>query len=114
MDIDIEKLKESLPKGIEIPASLQNVTLPSTDELKKVLKEKCSKVSGGEAAYDAIERGAEKLKNCTTGLIDVEVLQQEIDAAQPIGELDTVFNKYYLLLPKIKKKSNIVNNQIFF
>lgn len=98
MDFDLEKLKEKLPAGIELPdslSSLQNVSLPSIDEIKKVLKDKCSKVSGGEVAFDAIERGAEELKNCTAGLIDVEVLQEEIAAAKPIGELDTVFNKYF-------------------
>lgn len=89
----MDKIKEKLPAGIEIPPSLQNVTLPSIDEMKKVLKEKCSKVSGGDAAYEAIERGTEDLKNCTSGLINVEVLQKEIEEAEPSGELDTVFNK---------------------
>lgn len=91
--LDLDKIKENLPAGIEIPASLQNVTLPSVDEFKKVIKEKCSKVSGGDAAFEAIERGAEDLKNCTSGLIDVEVLRKEIEKAEPSGELDTVFNK---------------------
>lgn len=67
--------------------------MPSIDELKKILKDKCAKVSGGDAAYDAIERGAEDLKACTSGLIDVEQLQKEIQEAEPHGELDTVFNK---------------------
>lgn len=91
--IDIEKLKEHLPKNLEIPASFQNVSMPSIDELKKILKDKCAKVSGGDAAYGAIERGAEDLKECTSGLIDVEQLQKEIQEAEPHGELDTVFNK---------------------
>lgn len=91
--IDLDKIKKNLPAGIEIPSSLQNVTLPSIDEVKKVLKDKCSKVSGGEEAYAAIEKGAEDLKNCTTGLIDPEVLRKEIEEAEPSGELDTVFNK---------------------
>lgn len=91
--IDLDKIKEHLPKNLEIPASLQNVSMPSIDELKKILKDKCAKVSGGEAAYEAIERGAEDLKACTSGLIDVEQLQKEIQEAEPHGELDTVFNK---------------------
>lgn len=89
--IDLDKIKEKLP--FEVPPSLQNVTLPSIDEVKKVIKEKCSKVSKNDDAYAAIERGAEDLKNCTTGLIDYEVLQKEIEEAEPSGELDTVFNK---------------------
>lgn len=58
-----------------------------------MIKDKCAKVSGGEAAYEAIVKGAEDLQNCTSGLIDVEQLQNEIKAAEPHGELDTVFNK---------------------
>lgn len=50
-------------------------------------------MTGGDAAFEAIEHGVEDLKNCTVGLIDVEQLQKEIEAAQPSGELDTVFNK---------------------
>lgn len=94
LQIDLDKLKEQLPKDIEIPASLQNMTLPSVDELKRLLKDKCTKVSGGDAAYEAIERGFEELKTCTVGLVDVDQLQQEIKDAEPRGELDTVFNKY--------------------
>lgn len=92
-NIDFETIKKNLPAGIEIPASLQNITLPSIDDVKKVIKDKCTKVSGGDAAYQAIEEGAEVLKNCTSGLIDVTVLQEEIQKAEPNGELDTVFNK---------------------
>lgn len=57
------------------------------------MKDKCAKVSGGDAAYEAIERGAKELMECTSGLIDVEQLQKEIQEAEPHGELDTVFNK---------------------
>lgn len=91
--IDLEKIKEHLPKNLEIPPALQNVTLPSVDEIKKIVKDKCAKVSGGDDAYAAIERGAEDLKACTSGLIDVDQLQKEIQEAEPHGELDTVFNK---------------------
>lgn len=92
--IDLDKIKEQLPKNLEIPAQFQNVSLPTVDELKQLVKDKCTKVSGGAAAYEAIERGAEEFKTCTTGLVDVEQLQQEIKDAEPRGELDTVFNKY--------------------
>lgn len=94
--IDLDKLREQLPQNVkdQIPPALQNVSLPSVDELKRIVKDKCNKVSGGDAAYEAIERGAEELKTCTTGLVDVEQLQNEIKEAEPKGELDTVFNKY--------------------
>lgn len=92
-NFDLDKLKESLGPGVNIPDSLQNVKLPSIDEVKKVAREKCSKVSGGEAAYLAIEKGSDDLTNCISGLVNVTALQEEIEEAQPNGELDTVFNK---------------------
>lgn len=94
LEFDLDKLKEQLPKNLELPASFQNMPLPSVDEVKRLLKDKCAKTSGGDAAYEAIERGAEELKTCTSGLIDVDQLQNEIHEAEPKGELDTVFNKY--------------------
>lgn len=94
--IDLDKLKEQLPKNLEFPTSLQNVALPSVDDFKRLIQEKCTNVSGSDAAYKAIENGLVELKTCTSGLIDVtyEQLQKEIEDAKPKGELDTVFNKY--------------------
>lgn len=80
-----------MPDGI-IPDSLKNITIP-VEEIKSVLQEKCKKVSGDDKRYEAVEDGATELMTCISGLIDYEVLQNEIDAAQPKGELDTVFNK---------------------
>lgn len=93
-EFDADKIKEQILNNVQIPASLQNTTLPTLDELKRIAKDKCNKVSGGDAAYEAIERGAEELKRCTEGLVDVGQLQDEIKEAEPKGELDTVFNKY--------------------
>lgn len=93
MEANFEKIKSKLPDGIEIPETLKNVTLPSLDDAKKVLKEKCDNVSGSEAAFIAVEEAAENMKECATNLINVEQLQKDIDEAQPKGELDTVFNR---------------------
>lgn len=93
-NLNLDEFKKNLPAGIEIPGSLQNVTLPTLDDIKKVMKDKCQKVTGNEDAYNAIVTGADELKSCTSGLIDAEVLREEIEKAQPNGELDTVFNKY--------------------
>lgn len=93
LEANIEKIKSKLPEGIEIPESLKNVTLPTVDDVKKVLKEKCDKVSGGEEAYAAVEEASEKMKECALNLINVGQLQKDIEEAQPKGELDTVFNK---------------------
>lgn len=92
-EIDLDDLKSKLPEGIEIPSSLQNITLPTLDEVKALVKSKCEKTSGGAAAYESIELAANELKECTSDLIDFEELQKEIEKAQPNGELDTVFNK---------------------
>lgn len=93
-NINLEEIKKNLPAGIELPESLQNVNITSSIEVaKKVVQDKCSKVSGGDAAYKAIEEGAKVLQNCTSGLIEFSVLQEEIQKAEPNGELDTVFNK---------------------
>ncbi|XP_031635151.1 27 kDa hemolymph glycoprotein-like [Contarinia nasturtii] len=82
----------------DLTASLNTInsyaTPNSIDSFKNVTKEKCLKVSGNIAAYDAIERSVGELKNCMSGLIDFSLLHKEIEDAKPTGELDTVFNKY--------------------
>ncbi|XP_031641080.1 27 kDa hemolymph protein-like [Contarinia nasturtii] len=100
--INVDDINKNLPPGMEIPASFKNITLPKLDDIKNMMKEKCKTVSGGEEAYNAIETGAAELQNCTSGLIDVPTLQDEIDKAQPKGELDTVFNKY------CRKRSTVI------
>ncbi|XP_063702693.1 27 kDa hemolymph protein-like [Culicoides brevitarsis] len=93
-EIDIDKIKAQLPEGVKIPPELLNASLPSVEETTKILKEKCIKVSGSDAAYEEAAQGGMKLNECITGLVDVSVLQEEIEKATPTGDLDTVFNKY--------------------
>lgn len=93
LEANFEKIKSKLPEGIEIPETLKNITMPSIDDAKAVLKEKCEKVSGGEEAYAAVEEAAETMKECAMNLVNVEQLQKDIEEAQPKGELDTVFNR---------------------
>lgn len=93
-ELNIEKLKSNLPEGVELPDSLKNVTLPSADDVRRVIKDKCKKTSGGDEAFDHAEEAQSKLLECITGLINVEQLQKDIEDAQPRGELDTVFNGY--------------------
>lgn len=92
-EINLDELKSKLPEGVEIPASLQNVTLPTLDEIKAIVKGKCDRVSADEAVYKAVEEAAEEFKGCASDLVDFEELQREMEEAQPKGELDTVFNK---------------------
>lgn len=119
--IDINQIQSQLPDGIKIPNELLNASLPSLEETTKVLKEKCIKVSGSDAAYEEAAQGAQKLNECITNLVNVTVLMEEIEKATrklnkyflhkniscfkiniiyclnfliAIGDLDTVFNKY--------------------
>lgn len=91
LNVNLDEIKSKVPDGL-IPDSLKNVTIP-VEEMKTVFREKCKKVSGDETKYQAVEDGVTDFMNCTTGLIDYEVLQEEIEKAQPNGELDTVFHK---------------------
>lgn len=91
-DIDLNKLKESLPPGV-LPDSLNGTTLPKVDDVKKMIMQKCEQASGTNSTYEAVEVAANQLKDCVSGLVDYEVIQKEIEDAQPNGELDTVFNK---------------------
>lgn len=93
-NINIDELKSKLPEGITLPESLNNVTLPSADDVKNVLKQKCEKVSGNAETFEGAEAASTVFVDCVTGLVNVTALQQEIEQAQPNGELDTVFNKY--------------------
>lgn len=92
-ELDIDKLREQLPEGL-IPPEFQNVSLPSLEDIQKIVKDKCSRVAGSDAAYEQAEQSGQKLSECLQGLIDFSELQSEIKEAKPTGDLDTVFNKY--------------------
>jgi len=92
--IDINLIQSQLPDGIQLPKELLNASLPSLEETTQILKEKCIKVSGSDAAFEEAAQGGQKLNECLMHLINVTALQEEIEKATPIGELDTVFNKY--------------------
>lgn len=92
-DIDLEKLKSQLPEGI-IPAGFNTSSLPKIEEITNVIKEKCIKVSGSDAAFEEATQAAGEFGTCVSGLIDQKVLEEEIEKARPTGDLDTVFNKY--------------------
>lgn len=98
LDLDFDKLRAKLPAGFpdSVPDQYKNMTamIPQKiDEGKKMFKEKCKELTGDDRAYERIEVAFEELKNCTVGLVNMEILQEEIEKAQPTGELDIVFNK---------------------
>lgn len=74
------------PDGAEI-------ALPSLDDVKNLFREKCVNVSGSEAAYEKAIEGSKQFVQCAAALVNVTELNNEIEAAKPIGELDTVFQK---------------------
>lgn len=92
-ELDIDKLREQLPEGL-LPPEFQNVSLPSLEDLQRIVKDKCSRVAGSDAAYEQAEQSGQKLNECLQDLIDFSDLQNEIKKAKPTGDLDTVFNKY--------------------
>jgi len=92
-ELDIDKLKSQLPEGI-LPPGFNTSSLPSPDDARKLFKEKCEKVAKNEQAFEQAENASEVFKDCLLNLVDFEILQKEIEQAQPNGELDTVFNKY--------------------
>lgn len=92
-EIDLDKFKSQLPDGI-LPEGFNSSSLPSADDAKKLFKEKCEKTAQNDEAFQHAENATEVFKECLMGLVDLETLQKEIDAAQPNGDLDTVFNKW--------------------
>ncbi|GAB0100018.1 27 kDa hemolymph protein-like [Sergentomyia squamirostris] len=89
---NLDELKNHLPPGI-LPPNMDNFTAP-LEEVKNLFKDKCNQASGSDAAFEAVEEGTGKLVECLSGMFNFSSLSEEIEKAQPNGELDTVFNKY--------------------
>lgn len=86
--IDVDSLRQHLP------ANLQNLTVPTLDEIENAVKDKCTKAGGSEESYEHAKQGAQDLLNCVQGLVDIDQFKKEVEEAKPTGDLDTVFNKY--------------------
>ncbi|TDG39443.1 hypothetical protein AWZ03_014134 [Drosophila navojoa] len=84
-----------------LPPEFRNTNV-SMDDIKRVYREKCKKATGKDNAtlYKDIEDAAGKLGACLSGLANLTALQAEMEAARPIGELDTVFHKYCQRAPE--------------
>lgn len=50
-DFSINDIKNNLPEGIALPEGFADFELP-TDNITKVLKDKCVKETGSDAAYE--------------------------------------------------------------
>ncbi|KAH8394443.1 hypothetical protein KR222_005710 [Zaprionus bogoriensis] len=84
-----------------LPPEFRNANI-SIGEWGRLYRDKCKKVTGKDNStlYKEIEKAALKLNNCISGLANMTALREEMEAARPIGELDTVFHKYCLRAPK--------------
>lgn len=91
----LDELKAQVPAGL-IPENLQNLTFP-VDKVIDGIKDKCSKVSGSDAAFEEAQQGQTKVVECLSGLLNWTEMQEEIEKAKPTGDLETVFNKWVLI-----------------
>ncbi|EDW25925.1 GL14229 [Drosophila persimilis] len=84
-----------------LPPEYRNTNI-SVEDLKRMYREKCKKVTGAENAtfYQEIEKAAAKMSACISGVANLTALQAEMEEAKPLGELDTVFHKYCLRAPE--------------
>ncbi|KAH8306822.1 hypothetical protein KR018_003781 [Drosophila ironensis] len=100
----VPKLDPSQLGGLSaqfLPPEYRNTNV-SVDDIKRVYREKCKKVTGEDNAtfYAEIEKAATKMSMCISGVANLTALQEEMELAKPQGELDTVFHKYCLKAPQ--------------
>ncbi|BFG00284.1 27 kDa hemolymph protein [Drosophila madeirensis] len=84
-----------------LPPEYRNTNV-SVEDIKRMYREKCKKVTGADNAtfYQEIEKAAAKMSACISGVANLTALQAEMEEAKPLGELDTVFHKYCLRAPE--------------
>lgn len=87
------QLSEKLPPGV-LPEGFNATQLPKIDDFLQMVRQKCEKNTGTNATFEMLSNATNVLRDCVTNLIDFGTLQEEIEIAQPKGDLDTVFNKY--------------------
>jgi len=107
-DISVDSLKNQfLPKEFRN----KNFTL---DDMKQVFYEKCKKATGvhNSTLYTDIEKGIVVLKDCLYDLANFTAIQEEIEEARPLGELDTVFHKYCSKVPEVEQCLKSFNSKI--
>ncbi|KAH8250434.1 hypothetical protein KR038_003751 [Drosophila bunnanda] len=109
-NVDVDQLKASyLPEGLRGT----NVTL---DDLHRLLESKCRRANkqpvNATALSTAIETAGGKLVECLSGLANMTEIQAEIAEASPKGDLDVVFEKYCLRMPRAKACLKDFNNAL--
>ncbi|XP_069675597.1 27 kDa hemolymph protein-like [Periplaneta americana] len=93
----------NLPGNVTLPGNLPiNIShVPSIEEGEKLFEEKCKKM-GHPEAYQAAQAAKDEVQECVKSLVNVTVLQAEVEAAKPTGDLDVVFRKYCRQSPQLQ------------
>ncbi|KAJ1526647.1 hypothetical protein ONE63_008232 [Megalurothrips usitatus] len=94
LDLDLPDVDSQLNiPGLEhLP--FNKSALPKPEEVERLLRLRCDKNGGGEAAYNRAKDARENAEKCLKGLIDYKNITEEMEAAKPTGNLDEVFRKY--------------------
>lgn len=93
----------NLPGNVSLPGNLPiNMSnIPTLEESEKLFKEKCKKM-GHPEAYATALAAKDEVQECVKSLVNVTVLQAEMEAAKPTGDLDIVFKKYCRQSPNLQ------------
>lgn len=92
---EISSLSDKLPTDLtnKLPA-INASDVPSAEDVEKLFKEKCRKLTHDDKAYEAAVMAKDNLEVCVKSLVNMTEIQQEIEDAKPTGDLDSVFGKY--------------------
>ncbi|XP_034490052.1 27 kDa glycoprotein [Drosophila innubila] len=96
-----------------LPPELRNTNV-SMDDIKRVYREKCKKVTGSDNStlYKDIEKAAVTLGSCLSEFTNTTSLQAEIDVARANNELDIVFHKYCKRAPEAEDCLQAFKNKV--
>ncbi|CAH1966118.1 unnamed protein product [Acanthoscelides obtectus] len=98
-DDNLKKIQEHLPPEL---ANLNMSSLPKLEQVEKVLREKCQKVSGSDNAVDLLKTEQVTAKECMEKYINASIVQEELERAKDTGSMDEVFGKYCKKWPDIQ------------
>ncbi|XP_017054572.1 27 kDa hemolymph protein [Drosophila ficusphila] len=86
-----------------LPPEYRNTNV-SADDLMRIYRAKCKKVTGVDNAtfYEDVQKAATKMSACINGAANFSTLQEELDLAMPNGELDNVFHKKCQKVPELQ------------
>ncbi|VEN62900.1 unnamed protein product [Callosobruchus maculatus] len=98
-DDNLKKIQEHLPPDLQ---NFNTSSLPKFEQIEKVLREKCQKVSGTDSAVDLLKTEQATAKECMERYINASVVQEELEKAKETGSMDEVFGKYCKRWPDIQ------------